>query len=181
MGYCLSSRRHRRPQYVARAVAVLAAALAAGAGAADGAALAAAVDLHADGVLAATRGKPVIVLFSLPDCHYCEVVRRNYLAPMAGLPHEVVRPVVRELELNGTAPVAGFRGDKTSGSALASRYGVKVAPTVVMLGRDGELLAPPLVGGDVAGMYGAYLDRALGEAQARLSALDPKPGNGGKQ
>jgi hypothetical protein len=37
------------------------------------------------------------------------------------------------------------------------------------------------VGGDVAGMYGAYLDRALGEAQAKLSAVDPKPNNSGKQ
>jgi thioredoxin-related protein len=167
MGYFLT--------HLAGVAAILAAA------GADGATLAAPIDLHADGAVAAARGRPLIVLFSLPDCHYCEVVRRNYLAPLAALPHEAQRPVVRELELTATAPIAGFRGDKTSGAALASKYGVRFAPTVVMLDRDGVLLAPPLVGGDVAGMYGAYLDRALGEAQAKLSAVDPKPNNSGKQ
>ncbi len=166
-----------------RTAAVLAACavLAAGAVADDGALLAAPTDLRADGMLAASRGKPIIVLFSLPGCQYCEVVRRNYLAPMARLPHEADRPVVRELELTGTVALPGFRGDKTSGSALANQYGVRVAPTVVMLDRGGNLLAPPLVGGDVAGMYGAYLDRALDEARAKLSAAGPKRAKGGDQ
>ncbi len=64
---------------------------------------------------------------------------------------------------------------------LAARYGLAVAPSVVMLDRDGKLLAAPLLGGDVAGMYGAYLDRALDEARAKLAgaatarSTDPQP------
>jgi thioredoxin-related protein len=144
-------------------------------------ALAAPVDLRADGALAATRGSPLVVLFSLPECQYCAVVRRNYLAPLTHVPREAGRLVVRELELTGTAPLAGFHGEKTSGSLLAARYGLRVAPAVVMLDREGKLLAPPLLGGDVAGMYGAYLDRALDEARAQLAgttsvgAIDPQP------
>ena len=143
--------------------------------------LAAPIDLRADGALAATRGTPLVLLFSLPECQYCAVVRRNYLAPLTRLPREADRLVVRELELTGTAPLAGFQGEQTSGSMLAARYSLRVAPAVVLLDRDGSLLAAPLLGGDVAGMYGAYLDRALDEARARLAAsaparpIDPTP------
>ena len=132
-------------------------------------ALATPVDLRADGALAATHGNPLVVLFSLPHCQYCVVVRRNYLAPLTRLPREEGRLIVREVELTGTAPLAGFQGEHISGSMLAARYGLQVAPAVVMLDRDGKLLAPPLLGGDTAGMYGAYLERALEQARARLA------------
>ena len=174
---------NRRSGLRARIWAALAAcALFAGiASGADNATLTTPVDLHADGLLARARGKPLVLMFSLPACQYCAVVRRNYLLPLTRSARAADRFVVRELELTGALPLAGFGGEKTSGSALAARYGVHVAPTVVMLDRDGKLLAPPLVGGDVAGMYGAYLDRALDEAQTSLAtaaqarAADRKP------
>lgn len=132
--------------------------------------LAAATDLRAEARLAAKRGEPLVLLFSLPDCRYCAVVRQNYLAPLARAAHPGGPMVVRELGLIETAVIGGFGGDKTSGSALAARYGIHAAPTVVMVGIDGKLLAPPLVGGDVAGMYGAYLDGALEQARAAVPA-----------
>jgi thioredoxin-related protein len=169
--------------YAVRTLAALAicAAFTVSAEAAAGPTLAAPIDLRADGALAAMRGNPLVVLFSLPECQYCAVVRRNYLAPLTRMPREADRLVVRELALTGTAPLAGFQGEQTSASMLAARYGLRVAPAVVMLDRDGSLLAPPLLGGDVAGLYGAYLDLALDEARARLAtsasarSTDPKP------
>ena len=144
------------------------------ANAAAGAELYERIDLRADGQLAANRGKPVVLLFSLPDCQYCLVVRRNYLAPLTRAPQEAERPVVREVELNGDLPLTGFLSERTTGSELARQYGVYAAPTVVMLDRAGKLLAAPLVGGDIAGMYGAYLDSALEEAQAKLKTGEAK-------
>lgn len=183
MRSCPPSNPLRPARHAARTLAALAicAAFAGGAEAAASPALAAPVDLRADGALAAKRGNPLVVLFSLPECQYCAVVRANYLAPLARMPREADRLVVRELELTGTAPLAGFQGERTSARVLAARYGLRVAPAVVMFDRDGSLLASPLLGGDVAGMYGAYLDRALDQARARLAAsasphpTDPQP------
>lgn len=127
-------------------------------------------DLGADAALAAQRGKPLLVLFSLPDCSYCEAVRRNYLQPLMRDGRAQERPVVRELELTGAASLMGFGKQRTSGSALAAHYKVRFAPTVLLLDGAGHLLAPPLVGGDVAGMYGAYLDAALAQAQRKIAA-----------
>lgn len=127
-------------------------------------------DLGVDGALAAKRGKPLLLLFSLPDCAYCEVVRRNYLVPLTRDGREQERPVVRELEMTGSASLIGFGKARTSGTALAAHYKVRFAPTVLLLDGTGKLLAPPLVGGDVAGMYGAYLDAALADAQRSIAA-----------
>lgn len=143
--------------------------------AAAGPLLAAPTDLRADSALAGARGMPLVLMFSLPDCQFCLVVRRNYLAPLTRVPREADRLVVRELDLTATAPLTGFKGERTSGSALAARYGLKVAPAVVMLDRNGALLAPPLLGGDVSGMYGAYLDRSLDEARTALGGAGHKP------
>lgn len=127
-------------------------------------------DLGADGALAEKRGKPLLLLFSLPGCAYCDVVRRNYLLPLTRDGHAQERPVVRELEIGATASLIGFGKARTSGSALAAHYKVRVAPTVLLLDAAGKLLAPPLIGGDVSGMYGAYLDGALDEAQRNMAA-----------
>ncbi|MFB9240660.1 thioredoxin [Massilia antarctica] len=125
--------------------------------------------LAADAALAARRGKPLLVLFSLPGCGYCDVVRRNYLLPLTREGDEQARPVVREVGLTGTAPFTGFNGVASSGAALAFHYQVRIAPTVLLLDTSGALLVPPLVGGDVSGMYGAYLDEALAQAQRKLA------------
>lgn len=144
--------------------------LAAGAAAHERPAAGALPELRAEAMLAVRGGKPLVVLFSLPDCPYCVVVRNNYLMPLTRAPREADRLVVRELTLTGNAPLAGFRGEPSSAGELAAQYGLRVAPAVVVVDGNGALLAPPLIGGDVAGMYGAYLDRVLDEARARLAA-----------
>ncbi|NHZ33532.1 thioredoxin [Massilia rubra] len=132
-------------------------------------ALASPRDLSADAALAAQRGQPLLVLFSLPGCGYCDVVRRNYLLPLTREGAAQARPVLREVGLTATRPFTGPNQEASSGAALAARYQVRIAPTVLLLGADGALLAPALVGGDVAGMYGAYLDEALAQAQRKIA------------
>lgn len=153
------------------AAAVLTAALLASAGHAQtaAAALPAAEDLARDGSTALARGAPLVILFSLPGCSYCEVVRRHYLAPLMNEGTAGLRPLVRELDMSSAVPLRGFRGEAGSGHALAQQYGVRVAPSVVVVDGEGKALAPLLEGGDVAGMYGAYLDDRLAVARGALA------------
>jgi hypothetical protein len=132
--------------------------------------LAPARDLRADGAEAAARGVPVVLLFSLPECSYCLVVRRNYLLPLQRDLAPARRPVVRELQLDDTAALRGFDGAPTSAKELAARYHARFAPTVVLVDDSGALLAAPIVGGDTTGLYGGYLDNALAEAVRRLAS-----------
>lgn len=132
--------------------------------------LAPARDLRADGAEAAARGVPVVLLFSLPDCGYCLVVRRNYLLPLQRDLPPGQRPVVREVRLDDTAPLRDFDGASSNGKRLAARYQARFAPTVVLVDAGGGLLTAPIVGGDTTGLYGGYLDNALAEAMRRLAS-----------
>lgn len=131
-------------------------------------ALAAADDLARDGRAALQSRVPLVILFSLPGCSYCEVVRRNYLRPLSQEGVMDRRPVVREADMSSPAPLRDFRGEAGSGSALAKRYGIRVAPSVLVVDGSGRQLAPVLEGGDVAGMYGAYLDDRLAIARRAM-------------
>ena len=127
------------------------------------------VNLGADGKQAAKQGQPVVILFSLPGCAFCDVVRQNYLAPLMRDMPEAERPIIREVRITDTAKFSGFNLKPVSHRELAARYGAHFAPTVVMLDGEGNLLAQPIVGGDMAGLYGAYLDNALAEASRKMA------------
>jgi len=140
----------------------------------DAAALFAASDVvidftHADSATAhaaaaVAAGKPLVLMFSLPECPYCKVVRRNYLGPLL---REANPPVIRELTMTSRQSIHDYDGSWTTPVAIAKRYGVVVAPTLVFVDGSGEKLVDPLVGGDHA-FYDAYLERALQESRRRL-------------
>lgn len=115
---------------------------------------------------AQAAGKPLVLMFSLPDCPYCKVVRRNYLAPML---REANPPMIRELTMTSAQSIHDYDGSRTTPAAIAKRYGVVVAPTLVFVDAAGEMLAEPLVGGDHQ-FYLAYLDRAFDDSQKKLAS-----------
>ncbi len=110
-------------------------------------------------------GQPLVVMVSLHGCPWCEQVRNHYLAPMHaqdGLP--VVQVDMRSARMTRTAS-----GEAVSHDALVRAWGVKVAPTVLFLGRGGREVADRLVGGSTD-FYAAYLDRRLEQARQALAA-----------
>jgi thioredoxin-related protein len=115
---------------------------------------------------AQAAGKPLVLMFSLPECPYCKVVRRNYLGPML---REANPPMLRELTMNSRQSIHDYDGSWTTPTAIAKRYGVVVAPTLVFVDGSGEMLVEPLVGGDHQ-FYDAYLERAFDESQKKLVA-----------
>ncbi len=119
---------------------------------------------------AQAAGKPLVLMFSLPECPYCKVVRRNYLGPLL---REANPPVIRELTMTGRQSIHDYDGSWTTPTAIAKRYGVSVAPTLVFVDGAGEMLVEPLVGGDHQ-FYDAYLDRAFDESHKKLAARKPR-------
>lgn len=120
--------------------------------------------LQADAALSAKTHRPIIVLLSLPGCHFCDEVRQSYLLPLMNDADPADRPILREIVLTGSQQIVGFAGEQTSEQLVAKHYGVRVAPTVLMINAAGVLLVPPVVGGDTSGLYGGYLSNALDQA-----------------
>lgn len=127
--------------------------------------LPAVTDIPAQTAAAARRGEPLVVLVSLPDCVYCEAVRRNYLGPQAAA-GEIA---VREIDMTADTPIRDADGSMTTAKQWAKTRGISVAPTVLFLGRDGRNLTGPLRGMQ-ADFYGAYLEQAIDEARAKMVA-----------
>jgi len=125
-------------------------------------------DLREEAKLIRQDNRPLIVLFSLPDCGYCKEVRENYLQPLVRDVPEAERALIREVDISSNAPLNGFNGEALTQAQFASRYKVKMAPTVIMLDETGVPLADPLVGAGMAGFYGAYLDNALAKSKQAL-------------
>lgn len=128
--------------------------------------LPAADHLQRSATAAQAAGEPLVLMFSLPDCGYCRVVRRNYLVPMLRN-GTGARPHIRELTMTGREAIADFDGTVTTPTAVAKRYHVKVAPTLVFVNADGDLLAEPLVGGEHM-FYDAMLERRFEESRQQL-------------
>ncbi len=134
---------------------------------------------------AVRQGRVVVVLFSLPGCPYCEALRREQLVHLA---RDAAREGVAVAEFDLTdsrrfpdTPATALRegGVGTAaalqaGSAadLARALGVTVAPTVVFLGKQGEL-ADRLVGYASSDFYGAYLEQRIGAARQRAAGAQP--------
>jgi thioredoxin-like negative regulator of GroEL len=128
-----------------------------------------AADLQADGRDSRSRRVPIVILFSLPGCPYCEVVRRSHLAPMLRDPRESARAIIRQVDIDSDQSVVGFGGTPTTHAAIARAHGVRSAPVVAFLDGEGRPLADALKGLLLADFYSAYLDSALESARARLA------------
>jgi thioredoxin-related protein len=118
--------------------------------------------------------KPIVIMFSTPGCPFCHALRTEHLEQVAAQQQSLGIHYL-ELDLSDRRPfeaAAGaiipplFRG-LANGRELARRLGVRVAPTVVFIGSDGEV-AERLVGYGMRDFYAGYLDQRLAEARAKL-------------
>jgi thioredoxin-related protein len=107
---------------------------------------------------------PLVVFVSLDNCPFCKIAKNNYLLPLM---NEQAVPMV-QVNFRHASPVVDWQGRTMSQDQLIRTWGVKVAPTVLFLGKDGRELAPRLVGGSTSDFYGSYLDERLRVAQANI-------------
>lgn len=118
----------------------------------------------------AHEGSVVVVLFSLEGCAYCEALRRDQLVHLAREARERhLRVVEYPIDDARSFEPAAADGSPASPAALARSLQVRVAPSVVFLGADGSEIAERLVGYASPDFYGAFLDRRIDEARARLA------------
>lgn len=130
---------------------------------------------------AAERGaRPVVALFSLRGCGFCEAIRREQLGHLAR--EAAARGVlVAEFDIADERPFAAPPPASTatttapplatarSPAQLARMLGIRLAPTVAFLSVRGEL-APRLPGYSSPDFYGAYLDERVEQSRAALKA-----------
>ena len=103
------------------------------------------------------KSKPLIVLVSLDNCPFCKMSRENYLIPLS---REQSLQVV-QINIGHTTAIVDAQGKRTTQAELIKSWSINAAPTVLFLGKNGQEIAPRLVGGTMSDFYGAYLQERV--------------------
>lgn len=127
-----------------------------------------ATDLQAVGHESRVRKLPILIMFSMRDCQYCDVVREEFLKPMLRSGDYVDRVIMLELYSDSYTQLRDFNGQLISSSELTQRYKAGFAPTVVFLDSQGKELAERLIGITTRDFYGGFLDEAIDESLQRI-------------
>ena len=107
--------------------------------------------------------KPLLVMASLEGCVYCQAVRQSHLLPL----HETVGLAVVQVNLRSKQPTRNFDGSAITHDQRIRDWGIRLAPTLLFIGRDGVEVAERLQGYS-ADFYSAYLADRLALAQTRI-------------
>lgn len=132
---------------------------------ADPKALPLAVSLQQELAMALRDHQPLVVMVSLEGCPFCKVVRENYLVPM----REQEGLHVVQVDMRSQKVVRDFRGVGQTHDAMVRSWRIRLAPTVLFFGRNGQEVAGRLIGGYLPDFYGAYLNERLQLARSALN------------
>ncbi|MFN7445945.1 MAG: thioredoxin family protein [Curvibacter sp.] len=113
---------------------------------------------------ALARREPLVVMVSLEGCPYCRIVRDQHLEPR----HRLDSLTVVQVDMRSRNRVLDWQGQPVTHDELVRLWKVRVAPTVLLLGRGGAEVAERLVGGYIPDFYAAYLEQRLEQARASL-------------
>ena len=125
----------------------------------------AAKSLQAEIFAAQKSASPLIVFVSLDNCPFCIIARENYLLPLM---NEQSISVV-QVNFRHLTSIVDARGNVLTQDQLIRGWGVKVAPTILFLGKEGREVVPRLTGGSTSDFYGTYLDERIRIAQAAIA------------
>lgn len=130
--------------------------------------LVSAQSFQADARNAAKQQVPILVLFTSPNCAYCERAKREYLVPMQKDPAFRGRVVIREVNIESTDRVTGFDGKQTTEDAFARAHDVSIVPTVKVFDTRGAETSEAIVGLTIPDYYYGYLESAIDEGARKV-------------
>ncbi len=121
------------------------------------------------------RKLPVAILFTAPDCGYCERLLSEVIHPAFSGGQLTGRALVREISIQASGKLTDFDGELIRAPLFVKRYGVFATPTLVLVAPNGAPLAPAVVGyRSDSGTYEEDLAQALTQATALLRTPDYK-------
>ena len=118
-------------------------------------------NLQADGHLSQQTQKPILILFSMEGCTYCDYVEEEHLKPMLRNQDYLDKVIIRRVMTDDHNDLIDFDGTKISSLDFSARYGSYLTPTVVFLNHKGVELFPRLLGVRNTEFYGGDLDEGL--------------------
>ncbi len=127
-------------------------------------------DFAREAKAAEAKRVPILVLFSRPDCRYCDQVLEEFLLPMQRNAEYRAKVVMLQVQVDGREPLLDFSGKRTTHGRFARSQRIQLTPTIKLFDSQGKELAEPLIGLTTPDYYGGFLDQRIDEALAKLRA-----------
>lgn len=127
-----------------------------------------AADLAREAETCKLRQVPMLILFTTPNCAYCERVRQEFLLPLRRNPEYADKVVFRQVDLRSNSKLLDFSGNATTQARFAKLHKITLTPTIKLFDAAGNSLTEPLIGLSTPDFYGVYLDRAIDEALGKI-------------
>ncbi|SFV89466.1 hypothetical protein MNB_SUP05-SYMBIONT-7-31 [hydrothermal vent metagenome] len=124
-------------------------------------------DFFADGQIAKQKQIPILVMFSEPDCPYCELVKREVLNSMSGLEEYKNKVIIRHVFYSSLMEIVDFSGRSSNHSQFSFTYGANFYPTLLLLDHTGKVLGKK-IGVVLIETYWTELDALIAQATQQI-------------
>lgn len=111
---------------------------------------------------------PILILFSRPGCPYCEQILREFLLPMQRNPEYRTKVIMRQIQVDGRAPLRDFAGKPVTHGQFARGQHIQLVPTIKLFDARGQELTEPLIGLTTPDYFGGFLDQRIDEALGKV-------------
>lgn len=118
------------------------------------------MDFFTDAKIAKEKQIPILVMFSAPDCSYCELVRTEVLDSMSELSEYKDKIIIRNISYSSGKNIKDFDNETISQAQFSIEYATDFYPTLIFMDYQGRVLATK-VGVNLIDNYWTELDQII--------------------
>ncbi len=125
-------------------------------------------NIQKESLIAKEKNLPLLILFSIEHCPFCQLVKEDFLKPMLISGNYKDKVIIRELHADMTSTFFGRLGEQQSALKYARKMGISLYPTMVFIDEKGCQLSENIKGVNTPSMFGGRIDMAIDEANEKL-------------
>lgn len=110
---------------------------------------------------ALNSSKLIMLVMSATDCGYCKTLEEEIIKPMLRSGDYENNVLIHQLNIDDSYQLNDTDGKQLTPSEMASKYNVKVTPTLLFLDSKGNEVREKIVGIHLLDFFASYIDTAI--------------------
>ncbi|MEO1890563.1 MAG: thioredoxin fold domain-containing protein [Candidatus Thioglobus sp.] len=110
---------------------------------------------------------PILIMFSIPGCGYCKIIKEDVLSPMATMDEYNKKIIIRHIDAQSFDEINNFYNEEVSHNEFAFKRAVNFFPTVMLVDNYGSILGK-ITGVPSEEYYWTDLDEVIEKSTKKL-------------
>lgn len=110
---------------------------------------------------------PILIMFSTPNCSYCEKIKKDVLSPMATMDEYNEKIIIRHIDVQSFDELNNFYNEEMTHNEFSIKYAVNFFPTVILVDNYGSILGK-IIGVPSEELYWTDLDKVIEKSTKKL-------------